>query len=61
MFIYPIYDSELMFLLVIFPNDNGKWIICVDHEESNKSAWKDHFPLPFIDQFLDVLVGWEGS
>jgi hypothetical protein len=56
-FIYPISDSEWVSPLVIVPKKNGKWRICVDYRELNKSTRKDHFPLPFIDQVLDVLVG----
>ena len=39
------------------PKKGGKWIICVDYRELNKATKKDHFPLPFIDQVLDTLVG----
>ena len=56
-FIYPISDSEWVSPLVLVPNKNGKWRICVDYRELNKATKKDHFPLPFIDQFLDGLVG----
>jgi hypothetical protein len=43
--------------LVIFSKRNGKWRICVDYKELNKATQKDHFPLTFIDQVLDTLVG----
>ncbi|KAL4366766.1 hypothetical protein GQ457_05G020870 [Hibiscus cannabinus] len=33
------------------------WRICMDYRKLNKVAKKDHFPLPFIDQMLDRLVG----
>ena len=39
------------------PKKNGKWRICVNYRELNKATKKDHFPLPFIDQVLDGLVG----
>jgi hypothetical protein len=29
----------------------------VDYREVNKAMQKDHFPLPFIDQVLDTLIG----
>jgi len=56
-FIYPISDSEWVFPLALVPKKNGKWRICVDYHELNKATKKDHFPLPFIDQVLDGLVG----
>ena len=56
-FIYPISDSQWVSPLVIVPNKNGKWRICVDYRELNKAMQKDHFPLPFIDQVIDTLVG----
>jgi len=56
-FIYPISDSKWVSPLVVVPKKNGKWHICVDYRELNKVTKKDHFPLPFIDQVLDTLVG----
>ena len=56
-FIYPISDSEWVSPLVFVPKKNGKWRICVDYRELNKATKKDHFPLPFIDQVLDGLIG----
>ena len=35
------------------------WRICMDYQKLNKNTQKDHFPLPFIDQMLDRLVGRE--
>jgi hypothetical protein len=56
-FIYPIYDNQWVSPLIIVPKNNGKWRICIDYRELNKSTHKDHFPLPFIDQVLDTLAG----
>jgi len=35
---------------------NG-WRTCVDYRKLNLSTCEDHFPLPFIDQMLECLVG----
>ena len=56
-FNYPISDSKWVSPLVIVPKKGGKWRICVDYRELNKTTKKDHFPLPFIDQVLDTLTG----
>ena len=33
------------------------WRMCVDYRKLNLSTRKDHFPLPFMDQMLERLVG----
>jgi len=55
--IYTILDSQWVSPLVIVPKKNGKWRVCIDYKELNNTTLKDHFPLPFIDQVLDTLVG----
>jgi len=42
---------------MIVPKNNGKWRVCIYHQEVNKATLKDHFPFPFIDQVLDTLAG----
>ena len=36
---------------------NGKWRMCVDLTDLNKACPKDNFPLPRIDQLVDLTAG----
>ncbi|RDX98437.1 Retrovirus-related Pol polyprotein, partial [Mucuna pruriens] len=33
------------------------WRVCIDYRRLNQETRKDHFPLPFLDQVLEKLVG----
>ncbi|GKB61773.1 reverse transcriptase domain-containing protein, partial [Tanacetum coccineum] len=35
------------------------WRVCIDYQKLNDATRKDHFPLPFMDQMLERLVGNE--
>jgi hypothetical protein len=30
--------------------------MCIEYQKLNKATWKDHFPLPFTDEMLEVLA-----
>ncbi|GJW21896.1 hypothetical protein Tco_0032518 [Tanacetum coccineum] len=36
-----------------------RWRVRIDCRKLNNATWKDHFPLPFIDQMLERLAGHE--
>jgi hypothetical protein len=38
---------------------NGKLRICVDFKKLNKATKKDPYPLPFLDEVLKIVVGYE--
>jgi hypothetical protein len=44
---------------VLVPKENEKWGTCVDYTSLNKAFPKDPFPLPRIDQVIDLIAGCE--
>ena len=42
---------------MVVKKKNGKWRVCVDFKDLNKTCSKDPFPLPRIDQLVDATVG----
>ncbi|KAM1024675.1 hypothetical protein ACFX2C_037930 [Malus domestica] len=35
------------------------WRVCIDYRKLNAMTWKDYFPLPFLDQMLERLAGYQ--
>ncbi|XP_074318676.1 uncharacterized protein LOC141655498 [Silene latifolia] len=52
---YPEWLSNV----VVVPKKNGKWRVCVDFIDLNKSCPKDPFPLPHIYAMVDATAGHE--
>ena len=53
--VYPDWVSNI----VLVKKSNGKWRMCVDFTDLNKSCPKDSFPLPRVDQLVDATAGHE--
>ncbi len=45
--------------IVVIPTKNGKFGIYVDFKKLNVAMKKKPFPLPFIDEVLNTMVGCE--
>ena len=43
---------------VVVKKKTGKWRMCVDFTDLNRACPKDPFPMPRIDQLVDVTVGY---
>ncbi len=45
--------------IVIVPKKNGKLRISIDFRKLNVATKKDPYPLPFIDEVLNTVIGYE--
>ncbi len=44
---------------MVVPKKNGKLRICIDFKKINATSKKDPYALPFIDEMLNTIVGYE--
>jgi hypothetical protein len=44
---------------VVVTKKNGKLKICVDCRKLNKATKKDPYPLPFLDEILNIVIRYE--
>ena len=58
-FIREVYYPEWLANVVVVKKSNGKWRMCVDFTDLNRTCPKDSFPLPRIDQLVDSTTGHE--
>ena len=56
-FIREVQYSEWLANVVVVKKKNGKWRVCIDFTDFNKSCPKDPFPLPHIDKVVDATAG----
>ena len=52
-----VFYPEWLANTVVVKKKNGKWRACVDFTDLNKAYPKDPFPMPRIDQLVDVTIG----
>ena len=52
-----VFYPEWLANTVVVKKKSGKWRVCVDFTDLNKACTKDPFPMPQIDQLVDVTAG----
>ena len=52
-----VFYPEWLANIVVVKKKSGKWQVCVDFTDLNKTCLKDSFPMPRIDQLVDTTVG----
>jgi hypothetical protein len=58
-FIKEVYHPEWLANPILVRKKSGKWRMCVDYTSLSKACPKDPFPLPYIDQVVDSILGYE--
>ena len=56
-FICEVQYPEWLANVVVVKKKNGKWRVCIDFTDLNKSCPKDLFPLPHINKMVDATAG----
>ena len=56
-FIRKVYYLDSLANVIGVKKANGKWRMCVDFTDLNKDCPKDSYPLPHIDQLVDLTAG----
>ena len=52
-----VFYPEWLANMVVVKKKSGKWRVCINFTDLNKVCSKDPFPMPKIDQLVDITVG----
>ena len=52
-----VFYPEWLANTMVMKKKTGKWRVCVDFTNLNKTCPKDPFPMPQIDQLVDAIIG----
>jgi len=58
-FTKPVEEATWLSPIVVIPKKNGKLIICIDFKKLNVAIKKDPYPLPFTNEVLNTIAGYE--
>jgi hypothetical protein len=58
-FIQLVEEATWLSPIVVVLKKNGKLKICVDFRKLNKVTKKNPYPLPFSNEILNIVVGYE--
>jgi len=58
-FIESVEETTWLSPIVVVPKKNGKLKICIDFKKLNATTKKDPYPLPFIDEVLNIITNYE--
>jgi hypothetical protein len=58
-FIQYVKEATWLSPIVVVPKKNGKLKICINFKKLNATTKKDPYLLPFINEVLNIVVGYE--
>ena len=58
-FICEVYYPDWLANIVMVKKANGKWRMCMDFIDLKKACPKDSYPLPRIDQLMDLTARYQ--
>jgi hypothetical protein len=58
-FIESVEEATWLSPIIVIPKKNGKLRICMDFRKLNVATEKDPYPLPFRNETLNIVAGYE--